>query len=75
MSASKYHCREERSKLLNTINRIAEKSGLVGGRRARLFCRGWRLGDDGKRNAVLVVFPAPEHRSPLILGRLAHEYD
>jgi hypothetical protein len=27
----------------------------------RVFCRGWRLGDDGKRSAVLVVLPAVEH--------------
>jgi len=40
----------------------------------RVFCRGWRLGDDGERNAVLVVFPAAEHPSPLVLDRLAHEY-
>jgi len=40
----------------------------------RVFCRRWRLGDDGERNAVLVVFPAAEHPSPLILDRLAHEY-
>ena len=40
----------------------------------RVFCRGWRLGDDGKRSGVLVVTPAAEHPSPLILDRLAHEY-
>ena len=30
----------------------------------RVFRRGWRLGDDGKRSAVLVVTPAVEHPSP-----------
>ena len=40
----------------------------------RVFCRGWRLGDDGNRSAVLVVLPAAEHPSPIILDRLAHEY-
>jgi serine/threonine protein kinase len=41
----------------------------------RVFCRGWRLGDDGNRNAVLVVLPAAEHPSPSSLDRLAHEYE
>ncbi|HEY1942940.1 MAG TPA: AAA family ATPase [Roseiarcus sp.] len=41
----------------------------------RVFRRGWRLGDDGKRSAVLVVTPAAEHPSPSILDRLAHEYE
>ncbi|QQO18053.1 AAA family ATPase [Bradyrhizobium diazoefficiens] len=39
----------------------------------RVFCRGWRLGDDGKVRAVLVVLPAGEHPSPGILARFAHE--
>ena len=41
----------------------------------RVFRRGWRLGDYGKRSAVLVVTPAAEHPSPSILDRLAHEYE
>ena len=41
----------------------------------RVFRRGWRLGDDGERNAVLVVAPATEHPSPSTLERLAHEYE
>ena len=41
----------------------------------RVFRRGWRLGDDGERSAVLVVTPATEHPSPSILDRLAHEYE
>ena len=40
----------------------------------RVFCRGWRVGDDGNRSAVLVVLPAAEHPSPASLDRLAHEY-
>jgi PAS domain S-box-containing protein len=40
----------------------------------RVFCRGWRVGDAGKRNAVLAVLPAAEHPSPATLERLAHEY-
>src|SRR5580704_17896238 len=40
----------------------------------RLFCRGWRVGGDGDRSAVLVVLPAAEHPSPSSLDRLTHEY-
>ena len=40
----------------------------------RVFCRGWRLGDDGNPSAVLVVLPATERPSPSSLDRLAHEY-
>lgn len=40
----------------------------------RVFCRGWRPGDDGKLRAVMVVLPAGEHPSPGILARFAHEY-
>jgi PAS domain S-box-containing protein len=40
----------------------------------RVFFRGWRVGDDGNRSAVLVVGPAAEHPSPLSLDRLTHEY-
>jgi PAS domain S-box-containing protein len=40
----------------------------------RVFCRGWCLGDDGNRRAVLFVLPAAEHPSPSSLDRLAHEY-
>ncbi len=40
-----------------------------------VFRRGWRLGDDGKRTAVLVVTPSAEHPSSSILDRLAHEYE
>jgi serine/threonine protein kinase len=40
----------------------------------RVFCRGWRLGADGHRIAVLAVVPAVEHPPPATLDRLAHEY-
>ena len=30
----------------------------------RVFCRGWRQGDDGNPSAVLVVLPAAERPSP-----------
>src|ERR1700693_5300724 len=40
----------------------------------RVFCRGWRLGADGNRSAVLAVLPAAEHPSPATLDRIAHEY-
>src|ERR1700741_505631 len=40
----------------------------------RVFCRGWCLGDDGNRRAVLFVLPAVERPSPSSLDRLAHEY-
>ena len=39
-----------------------------------IFCRGWRLDADGRRNTVLVVLVAAEHPPPDILDRLAHEY-
>src|SRR5467141_5016415 len=40
----------------------------------RLFCRGWRPGNNGKPRVVLVVLPAAERPSPPGLDRLAHEY-
>src|SRR6516165_9738331 len=41
----------------------------------RVFHRGWRLGDDGKRCAVLLVAPGADHPSRSSLDRLTHEYD
>src|SRR5215470_16651000 len=38
----------------------------------RVVRRGWC---DGKRHAVLAVFPAAEHPTPASLNRLAHEYE
>src|SRR5258706_8926873 len=40
----------------------------------RVFCRGWRLGADGNRGAVLAVLPAAEHPPPATLEGFAHEY-
>jgi PAS domain S-box-containing protein len=40
----------------------------------RVFCRAWRQGADGDRDAVLAVSPAGEHPKPATLDRLAHEY-
>jgi PAS domain S-box-containing protein len=40
----------------------------------RVFCRRWRLGNDGNRSAVLVVLPAAERPSRSSLDRFAHEY-
>src|SRR6266566_10003509 len=40
----------------------------------RVFRRGWRLDDNGKRRAVLIVLPAADHPSLSSLDRLAHEY-
>src|SRR5262249_26274220 len=40
----------------------------------RAFRRGWRLDDEGKRRAVLLVAPAADHPSGSSLDRLTHEY-
>src|SRR5215471_5403018 len=40
----------------------------------RIFRRGWRLDDSGKRRAVLIVAPAADHPSRTSLDRLTHEY-
>src|SRR5499433_2535311 len=40
----------------------------------RVFCRRWRLGDDGSRSAVLVVLPAADDPSRSSVDRLTHEY-
>src|SRR6516165_839089 len=41
----------------------------------RVFHRGWRLDDDGRRRAVLFVAPAADHPSRSTLDRLTHEYE
>src|SRR6516225_699894 len=41
----------------------------------RVFHRGWRLGDDGKRCAVLLVAPAADHPSRSTLDPFSHEYE
>src|SRR5215831_6722566 len=40
----------------------------------RLFCRGWRLGGDGKGSTVLAALPAAEYPPPASLDRFVHEY-
>src|SRR5215831_20099076 len=41
----------------------------------RVFHRGWRLDDDGKRRDVLIASPAADHPSRSSLERLTHEYE
>jgi PAS domain S-box-containing protein len=41
----------------------------------RVVRRGWRLDDEGRRRAVLLVAPAADHPSRSNLDRLAHEYE
>ena len=41
----------------------------------RVFRRGWRADDNGKRRPVLMVVPAAEHPSRSSLDRLTHEYE
>ena len=41
----------------------------------RVFRRGWRLGDDGKRCAVLLVAPASDHPLRSTLDHFSHEYE
>src|SRR6516165_5957039 len=41
----------------------------------RVFCRGWRLDDNGKRCAALIVVPAQDYPSRSSLDRLTHEYE
>jgi hypothetical protein len=41
----------------------------------RVFSRGWRLDDDGKRSAVLLVAPAADHPSRSSLDCLIHEHE
>jgi predicted ATPase/signal transduction histidine kinase len=43
--------------------------------RERTFCREWRTDVRGERRAVLIVLPAGERPPPVILDRLAHEYE
>jgi PAS domain S-box-containing protein len=41
----------------------------------RAFRRGWRLDEEGKRHAVLLVAPAIDHPSRSSLDHLTHEYE
>ena len=40
----------------------------------RVFCRGWRRGDDGNRRHVLIVLPATDQAAPSSLDRFSHEF-
>ena len=53
----------------DSIGQVAWEDG------ERVYYRGWRLGDDGDRSAVLFVVPAADHPSRSILDRLIHEYE
>ncbi|HKA02192.1 MAG TPA: AAA family ATPase, partial [Candidatus Solibacter sp.] len=41
----------------------------------RVFHRGWRLDEDGKRRDVLIAHPAADHSSRSSLERFTHEYE
>src|ERR1700719_4075194 len=41
----------------------------------RVFCRGWRLEESGKRRAVVIVRPAVDNPSRSSLDHLTHEYE
>ena len=41
----------------------------------RVYCRGSRVGPDGRHHAVLAAVPAAGHPTPEILDRFAHEYE
>jgi hypothetical protein len=51
-----------------SLSPFADEGDQVSGRRVlwedgeRVFCRGWRLGEDGSPRAVLVVLPVAAHR-------------
>ena len=63
-----------------SLSPFADEGDQVSGRRVlwedgeRVFCRGWRLGEDGSRSAVLVVLSVAAHPSPTSLDHLAHEH-
>ena len=63
-----------------SLSPFADEGDQVSGRRVlwedgeRVFCRGWRLGEDGSRSAVLVVLSMAAHPSPTSLDHLAHEH-
>jgi len=50
-------------------------SQVLWGDGERIFHRGWRLDDDGKRRNVLIALPAADHPSRSSLERLTHEYE
>ncbi|MEY9161530.1 AAA family ATPase [Bradyrhizobium japonicum] len=57
------------------VTRLDGSSQLLWEDGERVFSRGWRLGENGNRLAVLLVTPAADRPSPSTLDRLAHEYE
>jgi serine/threonine protein kinase len=51
-----------------------DKFQILSEDRERVLWRGWRLGDDGVSEAVLVVEPTAKRPSRSSLDRLTHEY-
>ena len=41
----------------------------------RIFSRGWRFDDDGRRCPVLLVTPAADHPSRSTVDHFGHEYE
>ena len=50
-------------------------SQILWGDSERVFHRGWRLDDDGKPRAVLLVAPAADHPSRSTLDLFSKEYE
>ena len=60
--------------LLNGASSDGSNSQVLWEDGQRVFRRGWRPDDNGKRRDVLIVIPAAEHPSRSSLDRLTHEY-
>ena len=60
--------------LLNGASSDGSNSQILWEDGQRVFRRGWRPDDNGKRRDVLIVIPAAEHPSRSSLDRLTHEY-
>jgi hypothetical protein len=56
------------------VEGVSDLQGLWEGGE-RVFCRGWRVDGGGGHSTVLAVLPAEERPLPVILERLAHEYE
>src|SRR5215472_6203944 len=62
------------SHLLNDACSDGSNSQVLWEDGERVFRRGWRPDDNGKRRDVLIVIPATEYPSRSSLDRLTHEY-
>jgi PAS domain S-box-containing protein len=60
---------------LPTVARSDDESHVFWEDGERTFRRGWRVDDEGKRHAVLLVTPAADHPSRSSLDRLTHEFE